>query len=190
VTQVAVQPRGFPLAAAMTAAALLAVVTQGIAQSDRQSARIFKPLPQQRAEPVKITATALEWRERAKVATFSGDVRIVQGETDMRSNTLIVFYEDQDQSGSKQAGDRGQIRRMEAHGSVVITQKSQRAVGDRADYDVRANTITLSGNVVVTKCEEVLRGPRLLINLGTGVTRMEGGRVEAMVDSKSRHGDC
>jgi len=187
-TQAAVEPRLFPLTAAMIAAALLLVVTQGIAESERRS--LFKPLPQKRAEPVKITSAALEWRDNAKVATFSGDVRIVQGETDVRSNTLVVFYEDQKhQSGSKQAADGGQIRRMEALGSVVITQKDQRAVGDRADFDVRSNTMTLSGNVVVTKCEEVLRGSRLLIDMTTGVSRMEG-RVEAMMNPKSRERGC
>jgi lipopolysaccharide export system protein LptA len=188
VTQAAVQSRGSSLAVATIAAALGMFVSQGGAEPDKRS--LFKPLPHKRDEPVKITSASLEVRDKAKMATFSGGVHVVQGETDMRSNTLVVFYEDREQAGAKQAGDRGQIRRMEAHGSVVITQKSQRAIGDRADYDVRANTVTLSGNVVVTKCEEVLRGPRLFIDLGTGVSRMEGGKVEAIVGSKSRQGDC
>ena len=47
---------------------------------------------------------------------------------------------------------------MEANGNVVVTQKDQIATGDRGDFDMRNNTVTLTGNVVVTRAEDVLRG--------------------------------
>ncbi len=143
-----------------------------------------------RNQPVKIEAAALEVRDKDKVATFSGDVHVVQGDTDMRCKTLRVFYEQgagKDGKGSAQAGPSGgQIRRMEALGKVVVTQKDQVATGDRGDFDMRTNTVTLTGKVVVTKGEDVLRGERLVVNLTDGVSRMEGGRVEGMFNPKSK----
>jgi lipopolysaccharide export system protein LptA len=62
---------------------------------------------------------------------------------------------------------------MEAKGGVVVTQKEQVATGERGEFDMRTNTVTLSGNVVVTKGENILKGPRLVVNLTTGVSRME-----------------
>ncbi len=76
-----------------------------------------------------------------------------------------------------------QMRRMEAKGGVKVTQKDQIATGDSADYDVRANTITLNGNVVVTRGEDVLRGSRLVVDLTSGVSKVDagvGGRVDLM----------
>jgi lipopolysaccharide export system protein LptA len=45
----------------------------------------------------------------------------------------------------------------------------------------------LSGNVVVSRGEDVLRGQRMIVDLTTGVTRVEsgGGRVEMLIKSKS-----
>jgi lipopolysaccharide export system protein LptA len=96
-------------------------------------------------------------------------------------------------SSSKNAPDAAksntnqQIRRMEAKGSVVVTQNDQRIVGDRAEFDMRTNTVTMIGNVVVTKGDNVLRGQRMVVNLTTNVVQVDssGGRVEGIFDSKS-----
>ncbi len=173
--------------AATLAAALVVLASQAIAQSDKKSPGLFKASPQQRGEPVKISSATFEVRPKANMAVFSGGVHVVQGETDVRCKELTVFYDDdKDKSGSKKAdGARGnqQIRRMEAKGSVVVTQKDQRAVGERAEFDMRSNTVTLIGNVVVTSADNVMRGQRLVVDLTSGVSRMEsgGGRVEGRV---------
>jgi len=143
-----------------------------------------------RDKPVNIKAASLEVRDKEKVATFSGDVHVVQGDTDMRCKTLTVFYDDNSNKDGVKAAQpgpagNGQIRRMEARGNVVVTQKDQIATGDRGDFDMRTNTVVLSGKVVVTKGQDVLRGERLVVNLTDGVSRMEGGRVEGMFNPKS-----
>jgi len=143
-----------------------------------------------RDKPVNIKAASLEVRDKEKVATFSGDVHVVQGDTDMRCKTLVVYYEDSSNKDGVKAAQpgpagNGQIRRMEARGNVVVTQKDQIATGDRGDFDMRTNTVVLSGKVVVTKGKDVLRGERLIVNLTDGVSRMEGGRVEALFEPKS-----
>jgi lipopolysaccharide export system protein LptA len=145
-----------------------------------------------RDKPVKIQAASLEVRDKEKFATFNGDVHVVQGDTDMRCKTLVVYYEDsskesKDAVKTAQPGPAGssQIRRMEARGNVVVTQKDQIATGDRGDFDMRTNTVVLSGKVVVTKGQDVMRGERLVVNLTDGVSKMEGGRVEGIINPKS-----
>jgi lipopolysaccharide export system protein LptA len=148
-----------------------------------------------REKPIKIKASTLEVRDKDKVATFSGDVIVIQGDTEMRCKILIVFYEDDPGKPAAQAAQPGpggqqQIRRMEAKGGVIVTQKDQIATGDSGEYDMRTTTVTLIGNVVVTKGQDVLRGQRLVVNTTTGVSRMEsgGGRVEGLFQSSPREG--
>src|ERR1700733_13074089 len=43
-------------------------------------------------EPVQIEAATLEVRDKSKMATFSGNVQVVQGDTTMRCQILVVFY--------------------------------------------------------------------------------------------------
>ena len=145
-----------------------------------------------RSQPVNIKAASLEVRDKEKFATFTGDVHVVQGDTDMRCKTLVVYYEDSSKDSKEsvkaaQPGPAGssQIRRMEAIGNVVVSQKDQIATGDRGDFDMRNNTVVLSGKVVVTKGQDVMRGERLVVNLTDGVSRMEGGRVEGIINPKS-----
>ena len=183
------RPRRIPLFPAAVAAAMLAVMAPGGAQTERTPSGLFKM--QNRNEPVRIASLSLEVRDKAKLATFSGSVHIIRGELEVRSETLRVFYDDA--AGARKTTDGGrnqqQMRRLEARGAVLITQRNQRATGDQADFDVLANTFTLNGNVVVTRCGDVMRGDRLFVNMTTGVSRMEG-RVEGVLAPNARDEGC
>jgi lipopolysaccharide export system protein LptA len=153
---------------------------------------------QNRDQPVKIEAATLEVRDKNKVATFSGTVHLVQGDTVLRCKVLVVFY-DQDDAGaptvkSATPGPTGssQIRRMEAKGAVVVTQKDQTATGDSAIYDLKDNTVTLvapaGGLVTVTQGPNVMSGPKLVVNLTTNVSHFEGG-VKGLITPSSTQGN-
>jgi lipopolysaccharide export system protein LptA len=183
------RPPNVKLFAIVMAATLLAGVGALAQQGPSNPLQGFST---NRDKPVNIKAASLEVRDKEKFATFTGDVHVVQGDTDMRCKTLVVYYEDsskdsKDAVKTAQPGPAGssQIRRMEARGSVVVSQKDQIATGDRGDFDMRTNTVVLSGKVVVTKGQDVMRGERLVVNLTDGVSRMEGGRVEGIINPKS-----
>lgn len=163
------------------------------AQTSKGPPNALQGFSQNRDEPVHIEAATLEVRDKEQVATFSGDVRVQQGDTDMRCNSLVVFYERDDERGNQgktlktsTPGPEGQqkIKRLEARGDVVVTQKDQTASGDLGVFDMRTNTVTLIGNVVMTQGKNVLRGDRLVVNLESGVSRVEsgknGGRVQGL----------
>jgi lipopolysaccharide export system protein LptA len=137
---------------------------------------------QNRNQPVQIEAATLEVRDKDKIATFSGSVLVTQGDTNLRCKTLVVFY-DQEAGGSTMKaakpgpGGQSQIRKLEAKGGVVVTQKDQTATGETGLFDMKANTVTLSGNVLVTQGQNVLRGDRLIVDLTSGVSRVESGKA-------------
>ena len=146
---------------------------------------------QNRDQPVKIQAASLEVREKDKLATFSGDVQVFQGDTEMRCKVLQVYYEQEASNHSAKASDQGpgaqsQIKRIEAKGGVTVVQKDQNATGDSATFNMKENTVTLLGNVIVTRGHDIIRGHRLVVDLTTGVSRMDGGRVEGLFPSAAR----
>ncbi|NWG25111.1 MAG: LPS ABC transporter substrate-binding protein LptA [Pseudorhodoplanes sp.] len=135
---------------------------------------------QNRDQPVKIEAATLEVRDKDKVATFSGDVKVVQGDTTMRCKSLLVFYDNENKPGAMKTdkpGPGGQqaIKRLEARGGVIVTQKDQTATGAIGIFDMAKNTITLDGNVMITQGQNVLRGERLVVDVATGAARVESG---------------
>src|SRR3979490_1015098 len=156
---------------------------------------------QNRDQPIQIEAASLEMRDKKKEATFAGNVKVVQGDTTMTSKTLVVFYDSTPapaptpaanskaaaksapiQSATPGPGGSSSIRRLEAKGSVVVTQKGQVVTGETAVFDTKANLITMLGGVVLTQCKNVLRGDRLLVDMTTGVSRVESdnGKVQGL----------
>jgi lipopolysaccharide export system protein LptA len=179
---------------------------------------------QNRDKPLKISSASLEVRDKDKVATFSGDVHLVQGDTTLRSKTLVVFYDDESDAAKQDAAKQDgaskpdaqkpakppagaananadaapisqQIRRVEAKGGVLVTQKEQSATGESGIFDMQANTVTLLGNVVISQGQNVVRGDRLTVDLTSGVSRVECGktqgqcRVQALIQPNSMKGD-
>jgi lipopolysaccharide export system protein LptA len=149
---------------------------------------------QNRDQPVKIQSDKLDVRQKDNVATFTGNVIVVQGDTEMRSKVLVVYYVDTGKPSATPvtamktappgSGEQQQIRRIEATGGVLVTQKEQNAVGDSGVFDMQSNTVTLNGNVVVTRGKtDVVRGQRMVVDLNTGVTHMEGGggRIDMLI---------
>ena len=152
---------------------------------------------QNRNQPVQINAQTLEVRDKKKVATYSGNVKLVQGDTTLRCAKLIVYY-DGDQAAantvkSATPGPAGsqQIRHIEAIGSVIVTQKDQTATGDKAIYDIKDDTVTLSpapgGYVVVTQGQDIVRGRHLTVHLASGVSQFDGGDVMSVIVPKNQN---
>jgi len=131
---------------------------------------------QNRGDPVKIEANVLEVRDKDKTAVFAGNVIVNQGDTQMRSKELVVYYESggpPSRTAKTQAVAAQQIRRLVANGGVIVTTKDQRATGNVGIYDARANTMTLSGNVVLVQGPNVMRGDRLVVDLTSGLSRLD-----------------
>jgi len=143
-----------------------------------------------RDQPVKIESDSLEVRDKSQQATFIGKVKLTQGDTILQCQSLVIFYDNESaapaqKKGAKTAqttqksgalGGGQQIKRAEAKGDVLVTQKDQTAKGDNGVFDVKSNTVTLMGNVVVTQGTNVLRGDRMVVDLTTGVARVESGQ--------------
>src|SRR5262249_55352124 len=136
------------------------------AQKNAGPPNALQGFSQNRDEPVKIRAASPGLREKDKMATFTGDVYVLQGHTQKNCKQVVVFYEEETAAQNVKTvkaadpgpgGDR-QIRRIEAKGNVVVVQKDQNATGDAATFNMRENTVTLVGNVVVTRGTDVLRG--------------------------------
>jgi lipopolysaccharide export system protein LptA len=150
---------------------------------------------QNRGQPVQIEAASLEVRDKDKIATFTGNVKVVQGDTTMRCKSLVVFYEGGGQGGTAMKaaapgpGGSSSISRLEARGGVTVNQKDQTATGDSGLFDMKSNTVTLQGNVLVSQGQNVLRGERLVVDLTTGVSRVDSGKSNGPVRMLIQQGE-
>jgi lipopolysaccharide export system protein LptA len=188
----------------------LALICEARAQSAVQGVpNAMQGFSQNRDQPIQIEAAALEMIDKKKEATFSGNVKVVQGDTTMTSKKLVVFYDSAQSAGAAPAstqksaaksaplqsstpgpGGSSSIRRLEARGSVVVTQKDQVVTGETAVFETKTNLISMVGGVVLTQGKNVLRGDRLMVDMTTGVSRVESdtGRVQGLFQSSGQAG--
>ena len=170
------------------ALAALVIVPPAGAQAPQSGAPNPLSMGENKDQPVQIEAATLEVRDNNKAATFSGNVQVVQGDTTMKCQSLVVFYGQEvgvgtagaptataakSTPGTPQGAQN--IRRIEAHGGVTVITKDQNASGDLGVYDLKSKTITLSGNVVVSQGQNVIHGERVVVDTTTGYARVESG---------------
>jgi lipopolysaccharide export system protein LptA len=126
--------------------------------------------------PMDVEANVLEIYETSKKALFTGNVIAQQGDMIIRTAELTAHYTGQAGFGMSGSEDKtkGEVNKVEARRKVIIVSKDGRtAVADWADFDVKANTALLGGGVTVVRGKDVAEGPRLKIDLTTGMYRFE-----------------
>jgi lipopolysaccharide export system protein LptA len=115
--------------------------------------------------PVNYAADRIELQDRQQRVVLSGNVDISQGDLRLRAGRTTVAYTD---AGSLK------IQRLDATGGVVVTRGNETARGDVAVYDFNRRIITLAGGVALNRGGDTLNGGRLVIDLASGVSSVDG----------------
>ena len=134
-------------------------------------------------EPVTIEADdGIEWVRDEKLYVARGNAKAVRGDLTVSAETLTALYRPKEDGGSE-------VYRLEALGDVVITSTQDRAVGDRAVYDIDQSVIVLLGDgirfengvdtITARDSLEYWDERRLAVARGDAVARREGQRIDA-----------
>jgi lipopolysaccharide export system protein LptA len=115
--------------------------------------------------PVNYAADRIELQDRQNRVVLSGNVDITQADLRLRAARTLVNYTD---AGSLK------IQRIMATGGVTVTRGNERASGDVAVYDFNRRIITMAGNVHLNRGTDTLNGGRLVIDLRSGVSSVDG----------------
>jgi lipopolysaccharide export system protein LptA len=192
------------LALALAPAPAISQAAKGLAApaSNTGVPNALQGFSQNKEQPVQIEAQQLDVRDKDKVAIFSGNVVVTQGDTIMKCKSLHVFYDQEDGKGgaSKSSmkaakpgpGGKQTIKRLEARGGVVVIQKDQIATGETGIFEMKTNTITLVGGkegVAINQGSNILRGDRLIVDLTTSYARVESDKGKTVSGTFSTNKD-
>ncbi len=166
----------------LTVAVLLIAPSTYIEWAHAQNlAESFSGFSSDSNKPIDIESDTLEVQDQKKIAIFKGNVKAIQGDFKLRSKELEVKYAGQNTPSSSNS----EITQIKAQGKVLITTpQKQTATSDWALFDVKSNLITIGGNVVLSQGKNVLKGEKLVIDLKTGKSRFETGRVKGKFTPK------
>lgn len=115
--------------------------------------------------PIEYAADRIELQDKQNRVVLTGNVQINQGGLTLQAARTTVAYSDN-------GGLR--IQRIDATGGVKVTRGNEAASGAVAVYDFNKRLIILSGGVTLRRNGDTLNGGRLVIDLRSGLSSIDG----------------
>ena len=116
-------------------------------------------------EPLVITSNRMDAEKLGDKLTFTGDVTLKKEGMTLTSDVMIVHYN----AASKD------IRKVEAHGNVVVRKEGRVARSNNALYSSREETIVLTGDASIIENENKLGGEKITLFMADDRSIVEGG---------------
>lgn len=134
-----------------------------------------KPNQKNKKLPVKFEGEILSGRQKDGIIQLDEKVWIRQGGLEIRSGHAKLFFEE----------TNSEVVRVEAHDKVKLVQRNEesgeyvRAYGDKVIYDAKTEKAILTGNAVLYRGADIVRGERIDYEVSTGV--FKASRVKGVV---------
>jgi len=115
--------------------------------------------------PVNVDAGRIVAQDRQDRVIFAGNVVVTQSNLTVRADRMQLNYI---------SASELELQRITATGGVTVTRGNERATGSTAVYDFGRRLITMAGDVNLKQGANSLSGGRLVIDLDTGVSSVDG----------------
>jgi len=132
--------------------------------------------------PIDVDADRIEVQDRSDRAVFSGNVRVRQSGLSLDAARVTLAY-------ATKGGANIDVQRVDASGGVVVRSATETARGNFAIYDINRRIITMIGGVTLVQGANTVRGGRLVIDLASGRSVIDGsgvGTVPGVTNSGGR----
>lgn len=157
------------MAAALRATMLMAFVALSPVAAVAQTAIDLTGLKQDTSLPVQVEADTLAVDQATGEATFTGNVKVVQGEMTITAGVARVEY----------TPDGKGIDKVFFSGRVLFASPTDAAEAQEAVYTIATGEVVLTGDVLLTQGATTISGGRLVYNLDAGTGAMDG-RVQTV----------
>jgi len=108
-------------------------------------------------------------------AVARGDAVAVRDEQRLRADVMVAWL-----GPSGKGEEEKRIRQIEAYGDVLISTPTEIVRGDKGLYNLDTQMAELCGSVKITRGKNQLVGECAQVNMKTGISRLQGGRVRGL----------
>jgi len=135
---------------------------------------------------------AIEYWELQKMAVLRTNGIAETKARKIQADVLTAHFKDKDpaaktkKSKDQKSQDDMELSRADAYGHVVITTQTDKATGDRGDYNAETDIATLTGVVTLTRDGNVMNGGFAKVNMSTGISTLYGNQAGDPPDAKKR----
>lgn len=127
--------------------------------------------------PVEITSQQGEYLQNEGRGVYTGNVVATQGESRITADKLTVICSKGPPGSAAGASPScDELEVLVAEGNVFYMAPDVRIRGAKAEYDFPSDTITITGDVILSRGEDgVVRGTRVVYSIGEGRTVITAG---------------
>jgi lipopolysaccharide transport protein LptA len=118
-------------------------------------------------QPIHIDGPHMQLNYQGKSVLWSGHVKVVNGNSQVTSDTLKLNYGE----------NFHDVKEIIADGNVRLSQGTRWATGDHAILDQTKRTVTLTGSPVVHDGEDQIAGTKITVHLDTNQSDVENARA-------------
>lgn len=140
--------------------------------------------------PVEITSRQGEYLQNEGRGVYTGSVVATQGESQIKTDKLTVICSKAPPvPGAETEPQCDALEVLIAEGNVYYIAPDVRIRGDKAQYDFPSDTITITGDVILSRGEDgVVRGTNVVYSVGEGRTVITAGtnRVVTVFNTKAK----
>lgn len=139
--------------------------------------------------PIQVNADRLDVFEKENRAVYLGNVDVLQSTARLRSDRLTINFK-----GGNGDGEEGGLGggftspdTMVAEGDVFYVTPELRARGDKGVYTADTDTVVFTGNVIVSRGEDIAQGECLTLRISAGQSTLgcavdgSGERVRTLI---------
>jgi lipopolysaccharide export system protein LptA len=133
-------------------------------------------------QPIQIQSDRLEAYQEKKMVVFSGHAIATQGDKTITADRLLIYYKNAaagtENKNAADMGATGDLEKLEAQGSVVITQTNRVVTGNQAVFYQETQKIVMTGNAVMREGNNIIKGERIVVFLAEDRGVIEGSETK------------
>jgi len=154
---------------------ILAMLSLTAGSGAAQATVDLSGLKQDTSLPVEVTADKLSVDQATGLASFEGNVVVIQGEMRISAGKARIEY----------LPDGKGIAKVLFDGRVMFASPTDAAEANEAVYTIASGEVVMTGDVLLTQGQTTISGNRLIYNLDAGTGSMEGRVQTTFVPGKA-----
>ena len=132
---------------------------------------VASALPEDRKKPIHIAADSAQIDEKTGVTTYTGNVLITQGTMKIQAAKVSLYQKNRAVDRIVATGSPAQFS-QQASADQAVTD----AFGNSLEYQVKQQTITISGNARVEQDKNKFSGERIVYQMDKARVNAYGGK--------------
>ena len=138
-----------------------------------------------RDQPIEVEADTLEIRDDENISIYSGNVSLVQGSMQLRSDKMVIHFNDVNEIQlMEMTGKPATFRQLDQDNKEILGQ------ADRLDYHEPKSLLVFSGNARLDNNGNTIEGSSIQINTETdridAKSEKADERVRVVIQPKSK----